>query len=384
MRCFLIWSFLALAVVLNHAAAESDVELTEEEYGFVLSHGPWPPEFTPDPSNRFSGDQAAIAFGKSLFSDRRLSGTNDLSCADCHHPGNFFADGLPRPVGREKLDRNTISIANLAGQRWYGWTGGADNLWAQSLRPILDPREMAATAAGVAARVRSDRDLRATYAAVFGEGAGKSSDETLLVNLAKALAAYQETLVTAPTPFDRFRRGLVEGDEAAIQAYPASAKRGLKLFTGRGRCSFCHFGPLFSNGEFHDIGRPFFVDGRKVDPGRYAGVTALKASPYTRAGSFSDEPASSARRSPANFLVLNHRNWGEWRVPSLRNVADTAPYMHDGSLATLRDVVRHYSEIDMNRLHTDGESLIRPLRLTEREIADLVSFLESLSGGPPR
>ena len=105
----------------------------------------------------------------------------------------------------------------------------------------------------------------------------------------------------------------------------------------------------------------------------------IGVSAFTRAGRYADKPDAGA---PSRFLVLNHRNWGEWRVPSLRNVAHTSPYMHDGSLATLEDVVRHYSELDMERLHMDGESLLQPLRLTEVEIADLVAFLETLSGTP--
>ena len=212
-----------------------------------------------------------------------------------------------------------------------------------------------------------------------GQNPEALADIEVLVLVAKALAAYQETLVTPRTRFDRFRDALAARDSEAMAAYPEAAKRGLKLFAGRGKCSVCHFGPAFSNGEFGDVGRPFFTGGGKVDPGRFEGVQNVKASPYTRAGHFADRPDPYA---PSQFLALNHRNWGEWRVPSLRNVAHTAPYMHDGSLATLADVVRHYSEVDMERLHTDGEALIRPLRLSEAEIADLVAFLETLSGTP--
>ncbi|MGY9057898.1 MAG: cytochrome-c peroxidase, partial [Alphaproteobacteria bacterium] len=296
----------------------------------------------------------AIAFGKALFIDRRLSGAEDFSCADCHQPANHFADGLPLTMGQNQLDRNTPTLANLSGLRWYGWSGGNDNLWAQSLRPMLDPREMNASPAVIAARVRAAADLAGAYKVMTGHPSGDDDDETVAVTLAKALAAYQEILVTPRTAFDRYRDGLDSGDAQAIEAYPEAAKRGLNIFAGEGRCSLCHFGPAFSNGEFHDVGRRFF----------------------------SDEPEASAHQAPSQFVGLNHRNWGEWRVPSLRNVANTAPYMHDGSLAKLEDVVRHYSEIDMERLHTNGESLLRPLRLTEGEITDLVAFLNTLSGGP--
>jgi cytochrome c peroxidase len=362
--------------------ALAEVAFTDEERAFILSHGPWPPTFRGDPSNRFSGDTRAIAFGKALFSDRRLSGAEDFSCADCQQPANHFADGLPLTMGQNRLDRNTPTLANLSGLRWYGWSGGNDNLWAQSLRPMLDPREMNASPAVIAARVRAAADLAGAYKVMTGHPSGDDDDETVAVTLAKALAAYQEILVTPRTAFDRYRDGLDSGDAQAIEAYPEAAKRGLNIFAGEGRCSLCHFGPAFSNGEFHDVGRRFFIDGGRVDPGRYTGIKAIRQSPYTRAGRFSDEPEASAHQAPSQFVGLNHRNWGEWRVPSLRNVANTAPYMHDGSLAKLEDVVRHYSEIDMERLHTNGESLLRPLRLTEGEITDLVAFLNTLSGGP--
>ena len=183
--------------------------------------------------------------------------------------------------------------------------------------------------------------------------------------------------MTPRTAFDAFRDALVSG---APSDYPVRARRGLKLFVGKGRCAVCHAGPNFTHGEFHSIGLSHFVDSGQVDGGRFSGIEDLKASPYSRTGRFSDEPAVSANDAPVNFVVLKQTNWGEFRVPSLRNVANTAPYMHDGSIAKLEDVVRHYSEIDLERLHTDGESLLQPLGLSDGEVADLVAFLETLSG----
>ncbi|MET0346093.1 MAG: cytochrome-c peroxidase, partial [Casimicrobiaceae bacterium] len=150
------------------------------------------------------------------------------------------------------------------------------------------------------------------------------------------------------------------------------------IFVGKGRCEVCHTGPRFTNGEFHDVGVPFFVERTRVDSGRHDGIKRLRASPYSLLGRWSDDPTRGTATS-TRHVSLDHRNFGEFRVPSLRGVARTAPYMHDGSLATLRDVVKHYSELDENRLHADGEAILRPLRLTDAEIADLVAFLESLS-----
>lgn len=353
------------------------VKFDEATVRRILALGPWPPPPERDPSNRVSGNATAIAFGAALFGDRRLSGTGTLACTDCHQPARALTDGLPQAKGLAPLDRNTTSLVNAGGQRWYGWDGANDNLWAQSLRPLLDPREMGSSLAHLAATVRNSDDLRAPYAAAFGRPP-PADDETVAVDVAKALAAYQETLVSRRTSFDAFRDALARGDEAAAARYPAAARRGLALFVGDANCSFCHSGPRFSNGEFHDVGIGFFTGPGRVDPGRYEGIRRLQASRYNLLGPFNDDPARSTATS-TRHVALEHRNFGEFKVPSLRNVARTAPYMHNGSLATLRDVVRHYSNIDENRLHADGERILKPLGLDKYHVDDLVAFLESLS-----
>jgi cytochrome c peroxidase len=343
----------------------------------IIALGPWPPPAQTDPSNRVSGNAAAIAFGAALFDDRRLSPGGAIACADCHQRARAFGDGLPLAKGLALLDRNTISLVNVGGQRWYGWDGANDNLWAQSLRPLLDPREMGSSVAHLAGTVRAADDLRAQYVKAFGVSP-PTNDEALAVDLAKALAAYQESLVTGHTPFDAFRDALARGDEVAAARYPAAARRGLALFVGEANCSFCHSGPRLSNGEFHDVGVAFFVAPGRVDPGRHDGIRRLQASRYNLLGPFNDDPTRGTATS-TRHVALEHRNFGEFKVPSLRNVARTAPYMHNGSLATLRDVVRHYSNIDENRLHADGERILKPLGLDKYNVDDLVAFLESLS-----
>ncbi|MCW5748366.1 MAG: c-type cytochrome, partial [Alphaproteobacteria bacterium] len=156
------------------------------------------------------------------------------------------------------------------------------------------------------------------------------------------------------------------------------ARRGLKLFVGRGNCAACHVGPLFSNGEFADIGIPFFLPRGGVDAGRFDGITRLRASRLNLLGPYNDDAGATSRQR-TRHVEQQHRNFGEFRVPGLRNVARTAPYMHNGTLATLRDVVRHYSELDEERLHADGERILRPLRLSPGETDDLIAFLTSLS-----
>ena len=374
---------IMLALIAACAAAQPApvTPYTETTLRQILSLGPWPPAPRTDPSNRVSGNAAAIAFGAALFSDRRLSGNGAIACADCHRPDRSHADGLPQARGLASGERNTPSLANVGGQRWYGWDGANDNLWAQSLRPLLDGSEMGSSVVQLASAIHAHDDLRARYVAVF-ERLPSDDDTTVAVDIAKALAAYQETLVTPRTPFDDYRDALARGDATAAARYPAAARRGLATFVGPGNCIACHSGPRFSNGEFHDVGVAFFVAPGRVDPGRHGGIKRLLASPYNLLGAYSDDPARSTAISTRHVAVA-HRNFGEFKVPSLRNVARTAPYMHDGSLKTLRDVVRHYANIDLDRLHADGEQILKPLPLDKYDVDDLVAFLETLSEPPP-
>ncbi len=334
-----------------------------------------------DPSNRVSGNAAAIALGRALFNDPRLSRPGTIACSSCHQGARGLADGLPRGHGLALSDRNTPGLANVGGQRWFGWDGANDNLWAQSLRPLLDPGEMGGTLALVAATLRGDAGLRAQYRTAFGTDV-PVDDERAAVDAAKALAAWQETQVSGRTPFDDFRDALARGDAAAAARYPAAARRGLAIFVGEGNCGMCHAGPRFSNGEFHDVGVPFFVEPGRVDPGRHDGIRKLQASRYNLLGPFNDDAARSTATG-TRHVAREHRNYGEFKVPSLRNVARTAPYMHDGSLKTLRDVIRHYSNLDEDRLHADGERILKPLGLEKYDVDSLVAFLETLSEPAP-
>jgi cytochrome c peroxidase len=247
----------------------------------------------------------------------------------------------------------------------------------QTIRPILDPRELGSSAAVVAHGMRTGDGMACRYRLAFKRPV-PADDEMVLVDVAKALAAFEETLTTGRTPFDEFRDALVRDDRSAQARYPEAAKRGLRIFVGRGNCFFCHSGPNFSNGEFHDNGVPFFIRPGVVDPGRYEGIRNVRGSPFNLLGQYNDD-TSRATAQPTRYVQLEHRNWGEFRTPSLRNVAVTAPYMHDGGFPTLRDVLRHYSELDEDRLHADGERILRRLNLEPNEINDLLAFLETLT-----
>jgi cytochrome c peroxidase len=367
---------LPLLFALAATAAET-IRFDASELERIAAHGPWPLQWAPDPGNRVSASAAAIRLGHDLFFDPRLSASRGVSCASCHDPARGFQDGRAVARGLATGIRNTPGLFNVRHQRWFGWDGGHDSLWAASLRPILDPHEMGGRAARVARTLRGKAALECHYTQAFGKPPD-ADDPQFMVNVAKAIAAWQETLVSPPTAFDRFRDALQRGDGQAAAAYPAAAQRGLRLFLGRGQCATCHAGPLFTNGEFGDIGMPFFIKPDGVDPGRQGGIKRLLASPWNLLGAHNDD-ATGNNATATRHLRPEHRNFGEFKVPTLRNLTLTAPYMHNGSLATLRDVVRHYSELDEERLHTDGERILKPLRLSTAEIGDLVTFLESLS-----
>jgi cytochrome c peroxidase len=308
---------LALAVLalsMSFLASGEDVQFSDEEKRNIVSFGPWPPKLERDPRNRVSGSAEAAALGERLFFEPRLSATGSVLCASCHVPFRAFQDARARAFGLEETDRNTPSVLDVRFNRRFGWDGAQDSLSAQSIRPLLDPREMKSSAAHVAGFIRADALFSKDYERVFERDPSCEEDKTILVNIGKALAAYQETLVSGRTPFDEFRDALKENDAQGIARYAASAQRGLKIFAGKGNCGACHAGPRFSSGELAD----------------------------SRA---------------------QHGSLGEFRVPGLRSAARTAPYMHDGRVASLREVVS-----------------FQPA-LSEDDARDLVSFLESLSDG---
>lgn len=365
-------ALLALCA-LGAAQAQQPVEFSPSEIRRIVSHGPWPMPAAPDPGNRVSGNAEAIALGEILFFNARLSGNGQVSCATCHVPELGWSDGRRTSAGMAAVDRNAPGLLNVRLNRWFGWDGGSDSLWASAIRPLLDAREMGVSEAAVAKLMRQDDALACRYRKLFGEQDG---DDAITVNAAKAIAAFQETLHSSRTPFDDFRDALAAGGDDP--AYPDAARRGLKIFVGKGDCQLCHFGPAFTNGEFHDTGIPHFIAPGKVDPGRHGGIAALRGNPYNLLGRFNDD-ATGANALHTRHVDPQHRNWGEFKVPSLRNLAATAPYMHNGSLASLHEVVRHYSEVSPDRVHSDGENLIRALNLSPQEIDDVVAFLRTLS-----
>ena len=332
-----------------------------DEIARIAALGPWPPPAVRDPSNRVSGRAEAVALGETLFHSTRLSTVGGLRCASCHEPWRRFTDGRARARGAADGPRNTPTLLDVRLQRWFGWDGANDSLWAQSIRPMLDAREMRADAAHVARALRDDDTLRRMYVAAFGK-APPADDETALVDAGKALAAYQETLVSGRTPFDEYRDALARGDAGA--RYPAAARRGLRVFVGAGGCVACHAGPGLSDGEFHASRIASTLSDGTPDRGRALGVEKLLASAYVRGSRFADGEAAAAPRPAAPPGPA-----GAFRTPGLREVVTTGPYMHDGSVANLCDALKPHAALE-------GQPVPAALTLGERR--DLVAFLRTL------
>jgi cytochrome c peroxidase len=371
---------LAAALALAPWAGQADdkVVFTDAEIQVILSHGPWPMRVPRDPTNRVSGEYQAVELGKNLFFDQRLSGSGTLSCGSCHVPDRNWTDNRRRGVGITEVERNTPSLMNIASQYWFGWGGGSDSLWAQNLKPIVDKRELASSPRHVAQLIRSDEQLSCRYRKTFGNAPSPTDDEAVYVDVGKALAAFVETLVSGHTPFDKFRDALARGQELPDGNFSEPAKRGLKIFIGKGGCENCHSGPNFTNGEFFKTGLSRFAPLGKPDPGRDAGIRQVVESRYNLMSRYNDD-ATGASAARTQKVALEKGHFGDFKVPSLRNLVLTEPYGRDGEADTLAQVVKHYSDVDPVRLHARDGKPGTPLNLTQREQTDLVVFLESLS-----
>ena len=403
-----------LAAAADGGADGAEPSLTEDELRRVLRMAPLPP-LPPDPSNAVADDPRAARLGERLFFDTRLSAGGRRSCATCHDPARGWADGRPASDPGARFPRNAPSLWNTAYNRWYFWDGRADSAWAQALGPLEGEGELGSNRLRLLHLIRREPDLRDAYVELFGplpEGvadprrfppdarpvpespdhplhrawasmteADRHRADVVFTNLGKALAAFERTLVVRDTALDRYVAALRGG--ATRPALSPAAVRGLRVFVGRGQCTLCHSGPLLSDGEFHDVGIALGA-GHRVDPARHRGVHQILRSPFTRRGPHADAPTPAA---PIHFLDQATEQLGQFKTPSLRGVADTAPYMHDGRFTTLEEVVRFYDTREGAAPLGHPTTLLQPLGLTEREIADLVAFLGSLThdgARPPR
>ena len=327
MRVGVATSALALALLVGPVSS-------------LVSHAAWRPRlplgldlYMPVPEDN-PLTREKVALGRQLFSDPMLSRDKSLACADCHEPERAFTDGrtVSRGVFGREGTRHVPTLINRGYGRAFFWDGRISSLEEQVLQPIQDPKEMDMTLKDVVERLRRDRKYSELFQAVFGR-------IPTHVELANALASYVRTILSGDAPIDRY----LSGEREALSQ---QERQGLGIFRGKGNCTVCHVGPTFTDEHFHNTGVAW-QDGALLDQGRY-------------------------------MVTGKEEDRGAFKVPTLREVARTAPYMHDGSLATLEDVVDFYSDGGRQNPYLDRE--LRPLRLTEDEKTAVVAFLRSLTG----
>ena len=330
MRLFCLF---ASALLASAGAQAQLLDFTAPEMRAIQRHGPWPAPWSADPSNRVSARPAAIEFGERLFFEPRLSPSGKVLCATCHVPFRAWQDARARAFGLVEVDRNTQSLLNVRYNRWFGWDGAGDSLWAQSIRPILDAREMGGSQAQAAALVRGDAELSCSYGKTFG-APPPADDALVLADIGKALAAFQETLVSGRTPFDRFRDAVAKGEPPSSWNFSEPALRGLKIFVGKGECTTCHSGPNFTGGEFFNTGLSRFEPRGRPDAGRESGIKQVMASRFNLLGPHNDDK-TGASAEHLRKVTQEKTSPGEFKVPSLRNLLLTAPYGRDGRVETV-------------------------------------------------
>lgn len=319
-----------------------------------------------------------VELGEKLFGDVRFSSTGKVSCATCHEAAKAFTDS-PRLVSRgiEGLTgtRNAPTVVNAAYLRSQFWDGREPDLEAQSMQPFLNPVEMGLEShEPILQVIRDDPDYQRLFEAAFG----KTGEAVTIAEVAKAIASFERTLVAGDSPFDRYRFG---GDKTAMSA---AAIRGLDVFLDQGRCVSCHTisesHALFTDSRFHNINVSFDKISKGVDDLATSYLARKAEGADVDITVLTDESASELGR----FAVSEQwRDIGSFKTPTLRNVALTAPYMHDGSVKTLAEVVRFYNnggrhkaEDSLNDFQSGG---IRSLDLSEDQQKDLVAFLEALT-----
>jgi cytochrome c peroxidase len=276
-----------------------------------------------------------IALGKLLYFDARMSNDKSVSCASCHNPFHGFADPgrTSKGVGFKLGARNSPTVINRLFSKEQFWDGRAADLEAQAHGPLTNPIEMAMPSEEVVVkRIAAIKGYAPLFQKAFG------SPQVTMTKIAQAIAAYERTVVAGNSPYDRYQAG----DKRALSA---AAVHGMELFKGKANCQVCHASFNFTDESYHDIG--VGMDKPKPDLGRF------------------DQTKAETDR-------------GAFKTPTLRNVTESAPYMHDGSESTLHQVVDFYNKGGVKNPQLSKE--IKPLNLQSDEIADLIAFLESLTG----
>lgn len=375
----------------NHTRAEAPgaAEWTAAEWAKARRFSPLLPP-PPSPTNALADNLQAAHLGHRLFFDPRLS-PHGVSCATCHQPERGFADGLKVAHTLAPVHRHTMTILNVGQYRWLAWDGARDSLWHQAVGPFESPKEMGTSRLYVVRSAMRYYGRELAQIAPLPDGwdplwpslpeTGKPGDASfdhlpaahqdavnqVFVLVLKCLGAYERRIVSATSPFDRY----VAGEETALSV---AAQRGFQHFV-RLQCDLCHTTPLFSDDEFHNLGVP---PGAEPDLGRASGLPRLQQSRFRGSGPYADGPpvVRSEDYRVGEALV------GAFRTPSLREVGETAPYGHNGEIATLDAWLEHYVRVTTSSQPTAVGRLdptLGPVEVTAQEKRELIAFLRALS-----
>jgi cytochrome c peroxidase len=391
-----------------------------------------------DTTNNIADNMAAATFGQRLFFEKGFSGaivqgldagpmgapgdpnaagnmgdTGKVGCTTCHDPSTWFDDkhGTDVSLGIKYTSRNDPSLVNVGFYEYYGWGGKQDSLWMQAtssmenangsdrlaiahliyskyktdynnlFMPALDPALDPVTGDMTRFPAHGKPSTTGTPGAWEMMAAGDQLIvNTILANAAKAVAAYERQLVSLNAPFDQY---VAHAPAGKLDDISDAAKRGLRLFIGKAACSACHSGAFFTDEGFHNTG--VAETGPHLpteDTGHFGDLTSLIASPFNGGGAFSDDP-TTGKSNLAELGMPSDADKGKFRTKNLRQIAQTAPYMHTGTLATLADVVNYYNQGgDASGFDGTKDAKMVPLNLTPDEVTDLVSFLQTLTGDP--
>ncbi len=400
LRMFVFMFFMITCIGSVSMAGDNDLQQTqqwsEEDKQMIrsLSLSSLPP-LPADPSNAYADNPKTIEFGKKLFFDKSFSANGKISCATCHMPDYSFTDKLALARGMGTNTRRTMPLIGAAYQSWFFWDGRKDSLWAQAIGPIESVPEHGITRS-YCAHLVTDK-YKSEYTEIFGnlpkinhrncppkaspgtgnpvalklwkamKPADRDAVNRVYANIGKAIEAYVRRIVPSPAPFDLYADAVLRNDKAAADKLMGrDAVEGLRLFIGKAKCTNCHMGPLFTNGEFHDIG----MDNRK-DKGRAEGIGKVLSDEFNCLGKYSD--ARPEQCVALRFMDRDKSEYvGSFKTPTLRNVADRPPYMHSGQFKTLEEVLFFYRQSSRREVDHQG--------LTNEELLQVKAFLETLSG----
>lgn len=354
-----------------------------------------------DPSNRVADDARAARFGRRLFFDSALSANGKVACATCHLPGRDFQDDTPLARGVGVTGRRTMPIAGTAHSPWMFWDGRMDSQWAQALGPLESPVEHGGDRTQyvqyIAGRYRREYEQLfgalpnlngvPAHAGPNGDAATRAAWDALspgrrdaitrvYANMGKAIAAFERTIMPGESRFDRYVAAELAGrPHTSADSFSVEEEAGLRLFIGKANCLNCHNGARLTDDHFHNTGVPASAVVSAIDSGRAVGARQVVVGEFNCLGKYSD--AKPEQCAELRFAVTEGDELVRaFKTPSLRNVAERAPFMHAGQLATLADVITHYDRAPRAPF---GTSELRRLRLSAAERRQLEAFLRTLS-----